>query len=55
MFFRVEADYGAGFVFVGEANDRTGYLTLADRAWGDGAKSVRVVECETVCYADGCD
>jgi hypothetical protein len=47
-FFRVEADYGGGFVFVGESWDRIGYLTLADRAYRDGAKSVRVVECELV-------
>lgn len=47
-FFRVEADYGAGFVFVGESWDRTGYLTLADRCWKDGARNVRIVTCELV-------
>lgn len=46
--YRVEADYGAGWVFVGEANDRTGYLILADRAWKDGAKDVRLLKCEAV-------
>lgn len=47
-FFRVEADYGAGFVLEGESWDRIGYLALADRAYKGGAKSVRVIECELV-------
>jgi len=46
--WRVDADYGSDWVLVGETNDRIGYLTLADRAWKDGAKNVRVWACEAV-------
>lgn len=46
--YRVDADYGAGWVFVGEANDRTGYLILCDRAYRDGARRVRLYLCEPV-------
>lgn len=46
--FRVDADYGRGWVLVGEANDRIGYLILADRAHKDRAKAVRVYRCEAV-------
>jgi hypothetical protein len=47
-FFRVEADWGAGYVFEAETWDRIGYLAVADRLWKDGAKGVRIVECELV-------
>ena len=46
--YRVDADYGGGFVLVGETYDRVGYLALADRAYKDGAKAVRIYECEAV-------
>jgi hypothetical protein len=48
MWYRVDANYGAGWVLVGEANDRIGYLALADRAWKDGAVEVRIYRCEAV-------
>ena len=44
-FFRVDADYGSGFVLEGEAKDRTGYLILADRAWASGAVEVKIYRC----------
>ncbi len=49
VWWRVEAQYvkdTTKWVFVGEANDRIGYLALADRAWKDGAVNVRIVKCE---------
>lgn len=48
IWYRVDADFGRGWVLYGEVNDRTGYLELADRAWRDGAVRVRVYKCETV-------
>jgi hypothetical protein len=48
MWYRVDADYGKGWVLVGEVNDRIGYLTLADRAYKDSAINVRVYKCESV-------
>lgn len=46
IWYRVDADYGKGWFFVGEANDRIGYLALSDRCWKYGAKNVRIYKCE---------
>ncbi len=46
---RVDADFGGGWVLEGEADDRIGYLALADRAYKGGAKNVRIYRCESVC------
>jgi hypothetical protein len=48
VWYRVDADYGMGWVLVGEVNDRISYLALADRAYKDGAINVRVYRCESV-------
>jgi hypothetical protein len=44
--FRIDADYGKGWVLVGEVKDRIGYLRLIDLAWKEGAKDVRIYKCE---------
>jgi hypothetical protein len=48
MWYRVDADYGKGWVLVGEASDRIGYLALIDRALLNGAEDYRVYRCEIV-------
>jgi hypothetical protein len=60
FWYRVEAQYGRAsnytgeqdangpWVFIGQANGRSDYLALADRAYKDGAVNVRVVRCERV-------
>jgi len=46
--YRVDADYGAGWVLIGEARDRIGYLALCDKAYQGGAKELRVFQCERI-------
>lgn len=46
--FQVDADFGGGWAFVGRANDRIGYLALADQAYKDKAVRVRVYRCHEI-------
>ncbi len=46
--YRVDANYGKGWVLVGEVNDHSGTRMLMTRAWQGGAKEIRIYRCESV-------